>query len=213
LKILRILILIFGIAIGLFVGSFFLSGKFKLNFFDKVSDNETKVNISATIKEILPNAEYSSLVYHYSSVITHSDVYKFFDFNIPLTTKKVIYTIDGTIKLGLDCNDISIDNEDDNIIIHMPAIRILSHEIFPETFSLYDERTSIFNRYTLQDANDIQLTHKKEMEEKIGNDARLFEQARQSAEQQFRLFIENIPEVKEKYHIVFEWEMDDPKTH
>jgi hypothetical protein len=199
MKILRVLIiLILGIAGGLFI-----SNKVKLDFFNK----ESGMNITSTVKEILPNAEYSSLVYHYSSVITHSDVHKLFDFNIPLTGKKAIYTIDGTIKLGLDCDDINIDNKDNNIIIRMPVIRILSHEIFPETFSLYDEQTSIFNRYSLKDANDIQMVHKREMEEKVANNSGLFVQARQSAEQQFRLFIENIPEVKTRYNVVFEWQM------
>jgi hypothetical protein len=198
MKILWILItLILGIAGGLLI-----SNKIKLDFLNK----ESNMNITSTVKEVLPDAEYSSLVYHYSSVITHSDVSKFLDFNIPLTGKKAIYTIDGTIKLGLNCREIKIDNENNNIIVRMPAIKILSQEMFPETFSLYDEQTSIFNKYSLQDANDIQLAHKKEMEEKVRNNSGLFAQARQSAEHQFRLFIENIPEVKEKYRIVFEWQ-------
>jgi hypothetical protein len=199
-----LIILILGIVLGI-VGGFVVSNNFNLDFLNK----ESNINITSTIKEVLPNAEYSSLVYHYSSVITHSDVYMFFDSNIPIpfTEKKAIYTIDGTIRFGLNCNDINIDIRDNNIIIHMPAIKILSHEIYPETFSLYDEHTSIFNRYTLQDANDIQMANKIEMEEKVNNESRLFEQARQSAEQQFRLFIENIPEVKTQYDIIFEWQM------
>jgi hypothetical protein len=200
--VLALITLILGIVLGI-GGILFVSNNLNFDFFHK----ETNINITSTVKEILPNAEFSSLVYHYSSVITHSDSNKFFDFNIPFTEKKAIYTIDGTIKLGLNCNDISIDNKDNKIILRMPAIKIISHEIFPETFSLYDEQTSIFNRYSLQDANDIQMAHRKEMEEKVSNNSVLLGQARQSAEQQFRLFIENIPEVKNQYDIVFEWQM------
>jgi hypothetical protein len=194
------IILILGVVGGLFLSN-------NLNFDFDFSKKETKMDVTSTVKEILPNAEYSSLVYHYSSVITHSDVTKFLDFNIPFTGKKAIYTIDGTIKLGLNCKDISIDNKYNNIILRMPEIRILSHEIFPETFSLYDEHTSIFNKYSLKDANDIQMVHKNEMEERVNNNSGLFVQARQSAEQQFRLFIESIPEVKTQYSIVFEWQL------
>ncbi|MDR0316797.1 MAG: DUF4230 domain-containing protein [Treponema sp.] len=197
-----LIILILGIVAGI-AGGLFISNNLNFDFFNK----ETSMNITSTVKEILPNAEYASLVYHYSSVITHSDSNKFFDFNIPFTEKKAIYTIDGTVKLGLNCKDISIDNRYNNIILRMPAIKILSHEMFPETFSLYDEQTSIFNRYGLKDANDIQMAHKKEMEEKVSNNSGLFVQARQSAEQQFRLFIESIPGVKTQYGIVFEWQM------
>ena len=174
----------------------------------EITSKDTRVNITSTVKEVLPAAEYTSLVYHYSSVITNTEVKKLFKFNIPLSEKKAIYTIDGAIKLGFDCKDISIGSQYNNIIVTMPKIVILSHEIYPETFSLFDEKTSLFNRYSLKDANDIQMDHKKEMEEKIKANQGLFTQARQSAEQQFRLFLESIPEVKDnKYTIVFEWNL------
>jgi len=183
-------------------GGLLLGNKLKLNIFG----SNTTINITSTVKEILPSAEYASLVYHYSSVITNSDVKKLFNFNMPLTEKKAIYTIDGTVKLGFDCKDITVKNQYNNIIVNMPGIIILSHEIYPETFSLYDEKTSLFNRYSLKDANNIQMEHKKEMEEKIKANPGLFTQARQSAERQFRLFLESIPEIKDnKYTIVFEW--------
>ena len=194
-------------------GGLFLGYKLKLNFLGRktsaeITSKKASVDITSTVKEILPISEYSSLVYHYSSVITNSEVKKLFMFNIPLSEKKAIYTIDGTIKLGFDCKDIAIRSQYNNIIISMPKVVILSHEIYPETFSLYDEKTSLFNRYSLKDANDIQLDHKKEMEEKIKANQGLFTQARQSAEQQFRLFLESIPEIKEnKYTIVFEWDI------
>lgn len=168
---------------------------------------ENKIDITYTVKEILPIAEYASLVYHYSTVITESDVRRLFGISIPLTDRRAIYTIDGTIKLGFSGRDITITNQNNIIIVHMPKIKILSHEIYPETFSLYDERTSLFNRYSLQDANNLQMEHKREFERKVNENEGLFFQAQQSAEQQFRFFLENIPEVKEKYRIVFEWEM------
>jgi hypothetical protein len=183
-------------------GGLLLGNKFNLNIFGR----NTNTNITSTVKEILPIAEYVSLVYHYSSVITNSDVKKLFNFNMPLSEKRAIYTIDGTIKLGFDCKNITIINQYNNIIVNMPGIIILSHEIYPETFSLYDEKTSLFNRYSLKDANDIQMGHKKEIEEKVKENQGLFTQARQSAEQQFKLFLESVPEIRDnKYKIVFEW--------
>jgi len=196
-KILFLTLIVVCTGAGLFFGN-----KLKFNHVESV----TTINITSTVKEILPIAEYASLVYHYSSVITNSDVKKLFNLNMPLTEKKAIYTIDGTIKLGFDCKDITVKNQYNNIIVSMPEIIILSHEIYPETFSLYDEKTSLFNRYTLQDANNIQMEHKKEMEEKVKANRGLFTQARLSAEQQFRLFLESIPEIRDnKYTIVFEW--------
>ena len=48
----------------------------------------------------------------------------------------------------------------------MPQIKILSHEVYPETFSLYDEKAGLFNRYNAEDFNTIQMTHKKDQEKK-----------------------------------------------
>lgn len=196
--ILIICVLILGL--GVFIG-------FKIS--PKPAEIDSKINISATIKEILPAAEYTSLVYHYSSIITHSEAMKLFNIDIPLTEKKAIYTIDGAIKMGFNYADIQIETSYNNIILHMPRIKILSHEIFPETFSLYDEKTSLFNRYSLKDANAIQLANKNEMEIKARQNRGLYVQARKFAEEQFEMMLKNIPGIKDKYSIVFEWNSQD----
>jgi len=197
-------ILVFIVIVLCIVVGFFIGRKFNFGLVSR----KTNADIRSTVKEILPIAEFASLVYHYSAVITHSDTGKFFksSISIPFTGKKAIYTIDGTIKLGFDGKKIKIDNMYNNIIVNMPRIKMLSHELHPETFSLYDERTSIFNRYTLKDANDMQMLHKTGQEGKAISDLGLFVQARQSAERMFRPLLENMPDVKGKYEIVFEWE-------
>jgi len=182
---------------------FFAGNKFKRDFLA----NNTEIDIRSTVKQVLPASEYASLVYHYSSVITHNDVKTLFDHAIPLTEKKLIYIIDGTIKLGFDGKDITVDKGYNQIIIRMPQIKILSHEIYPETFSLYDEKAGLFNRYNAEDFNSIQMNHKKDQEKKVNENAGLFTQARQSAEQQFRLFLENLPIKQDDQAIVFEWEL------
>ena len=192
------------IVIALCIGAgFFAGNKFKAGF---LSD-DAEIDIRSTVKQVLPASEYASLVYHYSSVITHSDVKTLFDHAIPLTEKKLIYVIDGTIKLGFDGKDIQVDKGYNQIILRMPPIKILSHEIYPETFSLYDEKSGLFNRYNAEDFNAIQMTHKKDQEQKVNENAGLFTQARQSAEHQFRVFLENLPAAQNDQTIVFEWEL------
>ncbi|MDR1195607.1 MAG: DUF4230 domain-containing protein [Endomicrobium sp.] len=190
-------VLILTLGAGIFIGSKFAGGK--------AIEKESKTDIKATVKEILPAAEYTSLVYHYTSVITHSEAAKLFSVDIPLTEKKAIYTIDGAIKMGFNCENIKIEITYDNIIMYMPRITILSHEIYPETFSLYDERSSLFNRYTLKDANAIQLANKSAMELKARQNRGLYVQARKFAEQQFTVMLGNMPWIKGKYSIIFEW--------
>jgi hypothetical protein len=190
-----LIVLVLGIAAGIFLTK-------KIGFFSK----KTNINITSTVKEILPISEYASLVYQYSDVVTHSDVNKLFNINIPFTEKKAIYTVEGTIKLGFNGKNIKIGNSYNKIIVYMPKIEILSHEIYPETFKLYDERSGIFNRYGLKDANAIQITQKNEQVAKVYKNPGLFTQARESAQEQFNALLGNIPDIKDKYKIVFEWE-------
>ena len=184
-------------------GGFFAGKKSDIDFLSK----NPSINVNASVKEVLPNAEYSSLVYHYSAVITHSEALNLFHFDIPLTEKKLLYTIDGTIKLGFDGSEIFVDTSYNQIILRMPKIKILSHEIYPETFSLYDEKSGLFNRFSVTDFNTIQMIHKKEQEEKVNENLGLYTQARQSAQQQFAALLENLPGIKDKYTVVFEWEL------
>ena len=153
-----LLVLVISMAAGIFIG---------VKIGGKIVEKESNININATVKEILPAAEYASLIYQYTTVITHSEAVQLFGVDIPLTGKKAIYTIDGAIKMGFNAADIKIDVTYGNIVLHMPKIKILSHEIYPETFKLYDESTSLFNPYTLKDANAIQLANKSEMELKV----------------------------------------------
>jgi len=189
-------ILVLGLGAGFYAGSGFnMPGK------------DSSLHIASTVKEILPISEYACLVFHYSDVITHSDSLKLSPFGtIPFTEKKAIYTIDGTVKLGFSGSDIVVESFGNNILVYLPKIRILSHEIYPETFNLYDERTGLFNRYGLKDANEIQMAHKTERENRINEDAGLFAQARESAEQSLKSLLENIPELKNKHRISFRWE-------
>jgi hypothetical protein len=184
------------LAAGIFIGA---------KIFGGIVNRENSVNINAAVKEVLPAAEYTSLVYQYTSVITHSQALELFSIPIPLTEKKAIYTIDGTIKLGFDCKDIKTEISYNNIILHMPRIKILSHEIYPETFSSYDEKTSLFNKYSLADANNIQKINKKEMELKARQNRGLYVQARKFAQEQISALLESSPAIKGKYTIVFEW--------
>lgn len=193
-----LIIFILTLSAGVFIG-------FMLRSSGPGITKDSSINISASVKEVLPASEYTSLIYHYTSIITHSQASKLFGLDIPLTEKKALYTIDGTIKMGFDAKDIEPEISYDNIILRMPKIRILSHEIYPETFSLYDERTSLFNRYSLKDANAIQKANKSEMELKVRQNRGLYVQAQKFAQQQLTAMIENLPGIKDRYTIVFEW--------
>ena len=155
------------LAVGLCTGIFLSNNTGMLN-------KTTAVNIVSTVKQVLPASEYVSLVYHYSDVITGENA---------------VYTIEGSIKLGFNGENIEIVHSDNIIVVQIPAIKIVSHEMIPDTFNLYDQ--------TIQ---------KAEQERKVNESRSLFTQARESTEQQFRALLECSQEIKGKYKIVFEWE-------
>ena len=200
-----LVVIVLALGTGIYIGSgtgFLNTDFFRVNFFNR----NTNTNITSTVKEILPVSEYTSLVYHYSDVITHSDALRLFSLgNIPFTERRAIYTIDGAVRLGFSGRDIRVESSYNTIILYMPAIKILSHEIFPETFNLYDERTGLFNRYSLRDANEIQISHKTEREKKVMENTGLYEQARLSAEQAFTSLLESMPGVRNNYRIIYRW--------
>jgi len=183
---------------------FFLSKKTGVSLFPR----STKIDIRSTVKEILPIAEFSTLVYHYAAVMEHSDERKFFntDVSVPLTGKKGLYTVEGAIKLGFNGKDIKIDTQYHNIIIYMPKISIMSHDFYDDTYRLYDEKTSLFNRFSGTEHNDLRIKVKADQEEKVLNNPGLFVEAKKPAEQLFRSLLGNLPGIKNKYEIVFEWE-------
>jgi|GEM_PF-222529 len=193
-----VVILAVGVGFGFFAGRKTRSAR---------AGKET-MDIRATVRAILPIAEFSSLVYHYSAVITHSDAGRLFGSSIPnpFTSRKAIYSIDGTIKLGFDVREIGVVSRYGMVTVLMPGIRILSHELHPETLNLYDEKTSLFGKYTIQDSGNLLVAHKAGQLEKVSGDLGLFTQAEQSAELVFRPLLENIPQVKRGgYKVVFKW--------
>ena len=85
-------------------------------------------------------------------------------------------------------------------------IKIISHEVFPESFTTYDEKSGLFNKFKLEDSYALQSMQRLEREKKVYKDAYLFEQARSLTEQQFGRLLESLPGIKGNYEIVFVWE-------
>ena len=193
------------IILVLAIGGFIFINNYPLFNFTPVN-RTASLDISSTVKQILPAAEFISLVYHYTDVITHSDALRLFDrLNVPFTERRAIFTIDGIIKLGFNGENISINGFGETIIVNMPAIKIISHEVFPETVNIYDERTGLIP-YTIADSFAIQELQRHERERKVNENPSLFEQARSSAEHQFQRLLENIPGIKDEKKIEFRWE-------
>lgn len=89
--------------------------------------------------------------------------------SIPLTNKYFVGTFDGTIKYGVDLNnikekDIMIDETKKIIVINMPEVIQLSHEAGKTTF--YAKDNNLLNPFTPEDSENFKYVHKEDAENK-----------------------------------------------
>jgi len=170
-----------------------------------IVNSKQETSIHATVREVLPAAEFISLHYRYTSVIKDVNSREMFGIQIPGTEKKLLAVIDGTIKLGIDCRALKIDTtRTDTLFIGFPPIKILSHELHPETAEVYDQKNGMFNKYKARDVFVLESKQKMEMERDIGKNIELISQAHDATESAFRSFLRIIPAL-DTVPIAFRW--------
>jgi hypothetical protein len=164
-----------------------------------------ETGIHTTVREILPAAEFISLIYRYTSVIKDVNSKEMFGIPIPGTEKKMLAVIDGTIKLGINCKDIYIDtSRTDTLFIKFPPIKIISHELHPETAEVYDQKNGIFNKYRATDHFALEAKHKSEVELNVRANKEIILQAREATEYAFKAFLHTLP-VLNTVPVAFKW--------
>jgi hypothetical protein len=167
--------------------------------------SKQETSIHAVVREVLPAAEFISLHYRYSSVMKDVSSKEMFGIQIPGTEKKLLAVIDGTMKLGIDCQKMEIDTtRTDTLFIKFPPIKILSHELHPETAEVYDQKNGMFNKYRAKDLFILESKQKTEMELNLGKNFELISQARTATEYAFKSFLHMIPAL-DTVPIAFRW--------
>jgi hypothetical protein len=163
------------------------------------------ISIHTTVRQVFPVAEFVSLNYRYASVMKDVSSKEMFGFTIPGTEKKLLAIIDGTIKLGIHCNEIQIDTaRSDTLFIKFPPIKIISHEVHPETAEVYDQKDGIFNKYRASDQFSLEAKQKAETELDVRANRDIILQARAATEYAFKSFLHAIPAL-DTIPIVFRW--------
>ncbi|MDR2314032.1 MAG: DUF4230 domain-containing protein [Spirochaetaceae bacterium] len=209
---------------GLILAVGFLLGGKDLAFFNsKPAAGKTEISAHTVLKEVLPIGEYASLAYHYTSVIKDINSLDIRGWTIPFTTRKYIFTYDGTMKLGIDGSKIRVAEEAESapgttppggglplIRIVLPPVRILSHQIDDKSLEVFEQSQTIFNEIKIQDAFRVTADKKRELEEKVMA-SNVVSEARISAEQQFGALLRNLPGIRGRYDIVFVWEEENPQ--
>ena len=111
-------------------------------------------------------AELATVSYHYTNMAQFESSSDFYGVKIPFTTKRFILSYDGEIKGGVDLSEAVVEVRDTVVTVTLPAPEILSHEILQDTLEVFDEKTSIFNPFRVEEFNDFQADQKEVMEDK-----------------------------------------------
>ena len=147
--------------------------------------------------------------YRHTSVIDDHDTFKKIIFldgtSIPFTQKRVIISMDGTIKAGIDADKVTVntDNRSKKITIGLPDPQILSNELDENSLYVYLEEDTIFNKVKAQDHSNLRQKIKDESQN-LAKENGVMEQATERVKLLIRTMLEQIPDIKDNYTIEFE---------
>ena len=150
-----------------------------------VRNSQENAKLDAVVVEnrLTQISELATVSYQYTNMAQFSSSNDFYGVTLPFTTKEFILTYDGVIKAGVDLAQAKVTVGDTAATVILPAARILSHEIDEGSVEVFDEKTSIFNPFTVEDFASFQADQKAEMEAKAlekGLLAQAVEQAEKS---------------------------------
>jgi len=138
--------------------------------------------------------ELATVTYAYTNMAQFENSSEFYGVTLPFTTKSFILTYDGEIKAGVDLSKAQVETGAASVTVTLPAAEILSHEIDQDSVEVFDEKTSIFNPFTVEDYSAFQRDQAAAMEKKA-TDRGLLTEAREKAVSAVReLLSQVIPE-------------------
>lgn len=111
-------------------------------------------------------SELASVSWSYTNMAQFESSNEFYGMTLPFTTKKFILTYDGEIKAGVDLRKALVDISGTEVTVRLPDAEILSHQIDENSVEVFDETTSIFNPFTVEDFTAFQADQKAAMEKK-----------------------------------------------
>ena len=170
-------IIIYGaISVILLIIVIILTAQFFMNRNDK-ADSQTRHATSSQAKngKLFDNADTSKETVTFDTQIIEdglrdmgiliTEEYYFTQVEEMTKTKKVLfgtseasstYSYDGVVSAGIDCNDVTIEKDDEakSITIKLPKSEIRTVSIDKESFKIYEEKNGIFTKFNFTDYNN-----------------------------------------------------------
>jgi hypothetical protein len=172
-------VIFFAVLLIVILGALGYFGATGTRFFSKTTNLGLK-----NIGELATQAGY------FTSVQTINKSRNIFGIQIPGTQSNYIYSFDGTIKAGIDFQDIKIETDDLRHIIRVtfPEFKILSTEIKDDSFVLYNDGANLFTSLKVQDVQTGNAALKESARETAIRNG-ILDNARSNAEVLIRGFL------------------------
>ena len=180
--------------VGILIGAVLLGGGWLLG---KTSGGGSRENveISAIVlqNKISAMSELAVVTYTYTELGQYESSKEFYGVKMPFTTNRFLLTYDGVIKEGIDMTEVKVDVDQSvkTVTVTQPQAEILSHEIDEDSVKIYDEKTSIFNAFTIEDYTSFYADQKKTVEKKA-RDKGLMSEAQTQAENAVRQLLDPV---------------------
>ena len=132
----------------------------------RLSAGGKQETLSAVVLEnrLTSISELATVTYSYTNMAQFESSNDFYGMKVPFTTKKFILTYDGEIKAGVDLALARVELKGTEVSVELPEAVILSHSIDEDSVEVFDEKTSIFNPFKVEDFTAFRQDQQQEME-------------------------------------------------
>lgn len=144
-----------------------------------------EISMSEIQQEIRQLGELATVEYFYTNAARFSE-------------KSFVLKWDGTIKAGIDVNEIGIEPQEESrvLTVKLPAARILSHDPDLDSVEVVDQKNGLFDPVTVEDQTKFNAECEKAMEKKA-LERGLLEQAQENAKEVLRQLLQKLPGIRE----------------
>ncbi len=132
--------------------------------------NNIKKKNELVSEKLISISQLATTKYTYSNVISIKDSLTLKNITIPFTEKSFVIKYNGYITAGVDLSRASFTITDNALTISIPKCVILSHAINEDEIFIYDEKTSLFNKLSLEDMLKEVTMEKSKTEAELSNE-------------------------------------------
>ena len=163
---------------------------------------ESKIDMTVVKQTLEASSDLVTQKYVYTDAIYDEDCLHFI-VDLPFTTRRMGFTYKGVISAGYDLSKtgIRVNEKDKQLILTLPELKIVAHEIDEDSYQYTVQEESIFNSYTPEDMTELQKKLKKRMVKSAEQD----EEFKASAEENARTVLTNFLQssgITEGYEII-----------